>query len=57
MAYNFHTYKDHAERWRWQLVAENGKIVGDSGQGYESLSAAREAAQRVKDEAPKATID
>lgn len=57
MAYNFHTYQDKAKRWRWQLVAENGRIVADSGQGYEELSAVREAAQRIKDEAPKATID
>jgi uncharacterized protein YegP (UPF0339 family) len=57
MAYNFHTYLDTAKRWRWQLIAENGRIVADSGQGYEDLSAVREAAQRVKDEVPSATID
>ncbi len=57
MAYNFHTYKDSADRWRWRLVAENERIVADSGQGYESLNAVREAAQRVKDNAPSATID
>jgi uncharacterized protein YegP (UPF0339 family) len=57
MAYNFHTYLDKAEKWRWQLVAENGRIVADSGQGYDNLSAVRAAAQRIKDEAPKATID
>lgn len=57
MAYNFHTYQDRASEWRWQLVAENGKVVADSGEGYSSLQAVRAAAQRIKDEAPKATID
>jgi hypothetical protein len=56
-AWNFHTYQDRAGGWRWQLVASNGRIVGDSGEGYSSLSEARNAAQRVKDNAGSATID
>lgn len=27
-------YRDRAGKWRWRLVAGNGKIVADSGQGY-----------------------
>jgi uncharacterized protein len=46
--WNFHTYKDNADEWRWQLVAANGKIVADSGEGYSRLSEVREAAQRVR---------
>jgi uncharacterized protein YegP (UPF0339 family) len=55
--WNFHTYKDRAGEWRWQLVSSNGRIVADSGEGYSSLQAVRDAAQRVKDNAPSATID
>jgi uncharacterized protein YegP (UPF0339 family) len=55
--WNFHTYKDRADEWRWQLVATNGKIVADSGEGYSSLDAVRTAGQRVKDNAGSATID
>jgi uncharacterized protein YegP (UPF0339 family) len=55
--WNFHTYEDRAGEWRWQLVSSNGRIVADSGEGYGSLTACREAAQRVKDNASGATID
>ena len=53
----FHTYKDSRGEWRWQLKAANGKIVADSGEGYSSLQAARDGAQRVKDNAGRADID
>ena len=55
--YNFHTFEDRAGQWRWQLVAPNGKIVADSGEGYSSLSAVRDAAERVKSHAGSASID
>jgi uncharacterized protein YegP (UPF0339 family) len=55
--WNFHTYKDSAGEWRWQLKSSNGRIVADSGEGYSSLQAARDGAQRVKDNAGDATID
>lgn len=53
----FHTYLDKANEWRWHLKADNYKIIADSGEGYSTLTKAREAAQRVKDLAPGATID
>ena len=56
-SWNFHTYQDTAGEWRWQLVSTNGRIVADSGEGYSSLTAVRDGAQRVKDNAGKATID
>jgi uncharacterized protein YegP (UPF0339 family) len=55
--WNFHTYQDRAGEWRWQLVASNGKIVADSGEGYNTLAAVREAAERVKANAGSASID
>jgi uncharacterized protein YegP (UPF0339 family) len=56
-SWNFHTYQDSAGDWRWRLISTNGRIVADSGEGYSSLHAVREAAQRVKDNAGGATID
>lgn len=29
-------YKDEADQWRWRIWANNGNILADSGQGYES---------------------
>jgi uncharacterized protein YegP (UPF0339 family) len=57
VVYNFHTYKDAADEWRWQLISTNSRIVADSGEGDSSLSAVREAAQRIKSNAGSATID
>ena len=30
----YYIYKDRALQYRWQLVAANGKIIADSGEGY-----------------------
>jgi uncharacterized protein len=53
----FRTHRDGAGEWRWQLKAANGKIVADSGEGYDSLSNVRRAAENVKDNAGDAEID
>lgn len=33
-------YKDSAGKWRWRYVANNGRILADSGQGYRNKSGA-----------------
>jgi uncharacterized protein YegP (UPF0339 family) len=45
----FTVYKDNAEEWRWRLVASNGNIVADSGEGYTERNDAVEALERVKE--------
>jgi len=30
----FHIYRDKAGEYRWRLVARNGRIRADSGEGY-----------------------
>lgn len=30
----FKVYPDRRRQWRWALVAGNGRILADSGQGY-----------------------
>lgn len=32
----YHLYKDTASEWRWRLVASNGRIVANSGEGYKN---------------------
>lgn len=31
---HFEVYSDKRSEWRWRLVASNGLIIADSGQGY-----------------------
>ena len=31
---SFRYYRDESDEWRWQLKADNGKVVADSGEGY-----------------------
>ena len=33
------TYKDKKGLWRWRIVASNGRILADSGEGYSSRAA------------------
>jgi len=34
----FHVYQDLKGEWRWRLVADNGRIMADSAEGYVSES-------------------
>lgn len=40
-------YEDEASEWRWRLVANNGKIIADSAEGYASKSNVMRAWRRV----------
>lgn len=46
--WRFEIYRDAAREWRWRLKAANGRIVGDSGEGYASESNARRAAEHAR---------
>ena len=41
-------YKDKANKHRWRIVAENGKTVGASSQGFASKQKAEENAKSVQ---------
>jgi uncharacterized protein YegP (UPF0339 family) len=41
-------YEDAAGEWRWRIVARNGRIVADSGEGYATKSNAKRAAERLR---------
>jgi len=55
---NFEVYEDRGGDYRWRLVASNGELIADSGQGYSRKSRAEDAVERVTDYAPEAdTLD
>jgi len=41
-------YKDAKGEWRWRLVASNGRIIADSGEGYKSERECLADIDRVK---------
>ncbi len=53
----FELYEDNAEEWRWRLRHRNGKIIADSSEGYSSRSAAEDAVNSVKRNAPGASSE
>ncbi|NHN40779.1 DUF1508 domain-containing protein [Halorubellus sp. JP-L1] len=50
-------YEDVVGEYRWRLVARNGNILGDSGEGYASRSNARRAADRFQEATGDAEVD
>ncbi|PSQ05634.1 hypothetical protein BRC92_01955 [Halobacteriales archaeon QS_4_69_31] len=44
----FELYEDRAGKYRWRLVHRNGRIMGDSGEGYASRTGAIGGIQSVK---------
>lgn len=53
----FKVYRDDEGRWRWRAQSANGRILADSGQGYDSPSAARKAVERIKVKALSAPVE
>lgn len=53
----FEVYEDSAGQWRWRLVAPNGNIVADSGEGYSSKQGAKRGIESVKEGAPDADVE
>lgn len=44
----FELYKDAKGEWRWRLVANNRKLIADSGEGYRRRHECHNAVERVK---------
>jgi uncharacterized protein len=44
----YHVYQDRSQEWRWRLKAENGRIVADSGEGYQNRQDCLDGIQLVK---------
>jgi uncharacterized protein YegP (UPF0339 family) len=41
-------YKDQKGEWRWRLVAANGRIIADSGEGYSNEADCLDGIRSVK---------
>jgi uncharacterized protein YegP (UPF0339 family) len=52
----FELFVDAADEWRWRLVASNGNIIADSGEGYTSKQGAERGIESVKRIAGDAAI-
>lgn len=57
MVWKFEIYRDAAGSFRWRLKAVNGRIVGDSGEGYDSRPNARRAAENARNNISGAAIN
>lgn len=53
---HFELYEDKGGEWRWRMIASNGRIVADSGEGYSSKSGARSAIKNVQSDASSAAL-
>ncbi|HEX2210399.1 MAG TPA: DUF1508 domain-containing protein [Longimicrobium sp.] len=47
----FYMYLDRQGRWRWQLLAANGRIIADSAEGYVIKQDCRDAITLVQSSA------
>lgn len=52
----FETYRDKAGTFRWRLVAENNRILADSGEGYENAEDRDHAIAAFRESAALAAI-
>ena len=57
MPAKFSLYKDKKGEFRWKLVASNGQIIADSGEGYKTKKSAEEGIASVKKNAAKAKVE
>jgi len=53
----FEVFEDAAGEYRWRLVHQNGRILGDSGEGYASRSNVRRAIEAVEEIVETAEVD
>jgi len=53
----FEVYRDSADEWRWRLVATNGNIIADSGEGYSSKQGAERGIESVRRNAADADVE
>jgi uncharacterized protein YegP (UPF0339 family) len=57
MAAKFELYKDAKGEYRWRLVASNGQLIANGGEGYKSKESAKAGIESVKKNAPVAEIE
>lgn len=57
MAAKFELYKDKKGEFRWSLIASNGQMIANSGEGYTSKDSAKNGIESVKKNAPAAAVE
>lgn len=57
MAAKFELYKDAKGEFRWRLIASNGQMIANGGEGYKSKDSAKNGIESVKKNAPSAPIE
>jgi len=57
MAAKFEIYKDKSGEFRWRLIASNGQMIANSGEGYKSKDSAKNGIESVKKNAPTAAVE
>jgi uncharacterized protein YegP (UPF0339 family) len=40
-------YRDDSGEWRWRMLARNGRVLADSGEGYKRPGVCAKQAERV----------
>ncbi|WP_254546938.1 HVO_2922 family protein [Halomarina pelagica] len=53
----FEVFRDAAGEWRWRLVASNGNVIADSGEGYRSKQGVERGIESVKRTAAEAPVE
>jgi uncharacterized protein len=56
MAAKFELYTDAKGEFRWRLIASNGQMIANGGEGYKSKVSAKAGIESVKKNAPTAEI-
>jgi uncharacterized protein YegP (UPF0339 family) len=54
--HRFETFEDLEDKWRWRLIAANGRIVASSGETFPSHADALRAAAKIKTMAVDARV-
>jgi uncharacterized protein YegP (UPF0339 family) len=57
MAAKFELYKDSKGEFRWRLIASNGQMIANGGEGYKSKESCKAGIESVKQNAPSAVIE
>ena len=52
----FHLYRDRKKEWRWKLI-KNGRVIGDSGEGYKRKADCMRMVTRIIMNAQDAEIE
>lgn len=56
MAYKFELYQDKKGEYRWRLIAPNGQMIANGGEGYTTKANCKKGIESVKKNAPGAEV-